>query len=217
MKNLAKKLEVEDVYQAAGVIIREGAGHIFIVQTDAGDIEARRAVSCLVEPELHDEVLVSVLGDKRAYVLAVLEREEGKRARVTFEGDVDVELRSGKFGVKAAQGVSLTSGSELDLTAAELRVSALSGNVFLQKLSYVGSAVRSEVESIKSLAHSLDSVLDRFTQRVKRSYRKVEEIDQLKAKEIHYVAEDNMFLSGKNAVVTAEELVKVDGDQIHLG
>lgn len=221
MKNLARKRHQEDVYQTAGVVVREGKG-AFCVRADGLEIEARRAVSCVIQPEIGDEVLVSFLGSGRAYVLAVLEREEradGERApaRMTFDGDMDIELRTGRLGVRAARGLSLTAGSDMELVAGELNVSALSSNVVLQKLSYVGSRIRAEVEGIKTIAGSIDSVLDRFTQRVKRSYRKVEEVDQVKAKEMHYVAEDNLFMSGENTVVTAEELVKVDGDQIHLG
>ena len=67
------------------------------------------------------------------------------------------------------------------------------------------------------VTETLDSVLDRFSQRVKRSYRTVEETDQLKAERIDYTASSTMSLHGENALVTAEQLVKVDGEQIHLG
>jgi hypothetical protein len=52
---------------------------------------------------------------------------------------------------------------------------------------------------------------------VKRSYRFVEEADQVKAQRIDYAAEKSVCLRGENALVVAEELVKVDGGQIHLG
>jgi hypothetical protein len=218
MSNLARKIHRDEGHEGvnAGVIVRVAQAS-FVVRTARGDLDARRAVSCVVAPELHDEVLVAEVGDGRAYVLAVLEREEGARARLVFEGDVDIEAPRGRVGMKAAGGVAITSGRSVDVTAGELNVSALGGNVVLQKLSYVGSVLRAEVESIKTFAASCDQVLERFTQHVRRSYRKVEEIDEVKAKEIHYTASDNVFVSGENTVVTAEELVKVDGAQIHIG
>jgi hypothetical protein len=216
MNNLARKIHRDEVYEAVGVVAR-AEGKRFVVRTQVGEIDARRAVSCLVEPEVDDEVVVSVLGDGRAYVLAVLERDAGARARVVFDGDVDLEIKQGRFDVKAARGVSMTSGKDMDLTAGELNIRALASKIVLQKLSYVGTLLRAEVESVKTVAATLDSVLERFSQRAKRSYRHVEEIDQVRAKEMHYTAEDNLFMNGGNAVVTAEELVKVDGEQIHLG
>jgi transglutaminase/protease-like cytokinesis protein 3 len=60
-------------------------------------------------------------------------------------------------------------------------------------------------------------VLERWSQKVKRAYRKVEQIDELRAQNIDYSADQTMSLHSENALVTAEGLVKVDGEQIHLG
>lgn len=216
MNNLAKKIQRDEVYEAAGTVVRASDGRFF-VRTSDGEIDAQRAVSCLIEPDMHDEVIVKVLGDGRAYITAVLTREEGAKARMVVDGDLDLELKKGSFGVKAARGVRIMSGKAIDLSSGEISVRALAGEMAIQKLSYVGTLLRSEIESVKTIAGALDAVLDRFSQRVKRSYRTVEEIDHVRAKEIHYTAKENLFLNGGNAVVTAEELVKVDGEQIHLG
>jgi hypothetical protein len=218
MNNLARKLHRDgDIQEAVGVILRSDGEGRFAVHTDDGEVHARRAVSCLVAPELHDEVLIKMAGDGRAWVVAVLEREEGARTRVVFEGDMDIELPKGRLGMSAAKGIDLTAGKAVSINAGELNVSAFAGSVVLQKLSYVGTLLSAEVQAIKTVAATVDSVLERFSQRVKRSYRKVEEIDRVQAKEIHYAAENNAFLSGENALVTAEELVKLDGEQVHLG
>jgi Protein of unknown function (DUF3540) len=51
-----------------------------------------------------------------------------------------------------------------------------------------------------------------------RSYRTVTEMDQLRAERIdHVAAEQAMNLRGKDTLMTAERLVKVDGEQIHMG
>ena len=47
--------------------------------------------------------------------------------------------------------------------------------------------------------------------------RVVEECDYLRSGEVDYRADKNMSLRGDNTMVTAKELVKVDGGQIHLG
>jgi hypothetical protein len=62
-----------------------------------------------------------------------------------------------------------------------------------------------------------DSLFERVSQRVKRSFRTVEDIDQLKAKKIDYAAESTLALRAEHAVVHGEELIKVDGKQIQLG
>ena len=63
----------------------------------------------------------------------------------------------------------------------------------------------------------MDSVTERWTQKTKRSYRFVEEMDITRAQEIDTRASGTLSMRGKNAITTAEELVKMDGRQIHLG
>ena len=67
------------------------------------------------------------------------------------------------------------------------------------------------------MAGLVDTVMERISQKVKRSYRLVEECDYLRSGEVDYRADKNMSLHGDNTMVTAKELVKVDGGQIHLG
>jgi len=57
----------------------------------------------------------------------------------------------------------------------------------------------------------------RFSQRVKNAYRRVEGMDQLRAQHIDHAADKTMSLRGENTLMTAKQLVKVDGEQIHMG
>jgi len=67
------------------------------------------------------------------------------------------------------------------------------------------------------LGRFFDSVVERLSQRVRRSYRKVEELEQVHAQQLDYVATKNVSVRGHNTLLTAEELVKLDGEQVHLG
>lgn len=217
MQNLARKLSREPVTLDEGTVV-EAKGGSLTVRVDGGDYAAKRARSCLVAPEAGDEVLVSFGRGGRCFVLALLEGggEEGKTT-LDVDGDLEVRVATGRFGVRAARGVSLTSGDEVSLAGKTLSVSALEGTVFIQKLAYLGSRLKAEVEAIKTLGTVYDSVFERVSQRVKRSFRTVEDIDQVKAKTVDYAAESTMALRAENAVVHAEELVKVDAKQVQLG
>lgn len=216
MRNLAKKQERREVFQEIGAVIRT-SGSMFVVETEGGEITAKRAASCLLEPAPGDMVIVAVATADQAYVLAVLEREEGAPGRISLEGDLDVDLRGGQLRLKAEEGVTLASPKDVSVISSGVRVRAITGEVALQSLSFLSTVVRAEVEKAKLLAGSLDSVMERLSQRVKRAYRVVEETDHLRAARVDYAAKETMGLHGANTLVTAEELVKLDGEQIHVG
>ncbi len=217
MLRAARKMEQEPrLSQDIGTVAAAGES-AWTVRAAAGEHEARRAVSCLVAPEVGDEVLLAAMGDGRAWILAVLERRAGAAIQLEADGDVAWRLRKGRFSVAAQQGLDLATAGKASVIAGELLVTAAEAVLHLDRLSYLGRLVHAEVEKVKLFAGSLDSVLDRFWQKVKRSYRFVEEADHVRADQIDYAAEQNVHLRGRNALVTAEQLVKVDAEQIHLG
>ena len=86
-----------------------------------------------------------------------------------------------------------------------------------QELTWLASVVHGEVDRARLVAGAIDRVVDRITERVKRVYRKVEELDHLEAESIDWEAKRNLAVHCENALVTAEKLVKMDAEQIHIG
>jgi hypothetical protein len=73
------------------------------------------------------------------------------------------------------------------------------------------------VTKIALVAQEADTILTRLTQRAKRVFRFVEEIDQTRAGTVDLRAENLIGIRGENAIISARVLAKVDGEQIHLG
>lgn len=220
--NLAMKLEIdggephEALQQFGTVASAEGQG-AFVVRLSGGERHARRAVSCLVEPEIDDRVLVALEPRGDAFILAILERRPGAPATLTHDGDLNLRVGGGKLGIVARDGATLVTGADVSVVSNAVKVTATDGEFVLERLGVLSSFVRAELGKTKVFGSTLETVVDRATQRVKRAFRFVEEIDQLRTKQLDYTAEQVMQLHAGNAVVTAEQLVKVDGEQIHLG
>ena len=215
MTNLANKIEEGFVFQAMGEITKR-EGDRFVVRALGSEMRAKRAVGCLVEPREGDRVLLAGEAHGACFVISVLERED-RSASITCEGDLDIKLKSGRFRVASQEGIDLVSPKEVSIAAGSVSLRARAGSFVLEQLSYLGSVARAELERIKVEGGILETVMDRVSQRVKRSFRTIEEIDQVNAERIDYAAKQTMTLRGENTLVTARELVKMDGEQIHMG
>ena len=66
-------------------------------------------------------------------------------------------------------------------------------------------------------AQAVDRTIDRVSERIKRSFRTIEQIERVRAKELDVDVEGNISVHADNTIMSAEKLVKVDGEQIHLG
>lgn len=216
MHRHARDLSRAPITQEVGVLEAIDARGLS-VRTDDGSFTARRAASCLLQPEVGDVVLLAVVPSRDCYVLAVLEREPGAAARLRFDGDVDLHVPAGRLSVASQEGVALVTAGELALVGQQVSAQAEVGSVAVGALSVMADDARAELTRARVEAGSIDTVADRVTERVQRSYRTAEEFDHLRAGTIDHAARETLKLRSHDAVVTAEGLVKVDGAQIHLG
>jgi len=207
-KSLALQQQYGEVTQAAGAALS--------VRTGENVLRARRAASCLLAPLVGDKVLL-VSDHDEAYVLAVLERAQANQATLELPGDTEIRAAGGRLRLSGRDGIGMETASDVSLLATQLNVSAVQGEVLVNSLSFTGDFLRGCVERIKLVGRSFDAVLERCHQRVSRSYRQVDEIDQVKASQMYYEAKNTFSLHARNTVMTAEELVKVDAEQIHMG
>lgn len=211
----ARKIRQLETFQTTGVLERQ-EGPVLLVRTERGLLRARRAVSCLVEAEANDLVLVASDEAGRAWVLAVLERE-GTTTSLAVEGDLNVRASHGAVRLLARDAIDVVSGKRLGLSAPESSWSTGALGVMADTVSLVGDALSARFSKARVESTVLESIAERVFQKAQRVFRTVEELDQVRAKRVDYKAEQLLAMHGGSTVVTANELVKVDGEQVHVG
>lgn len=184
--------------EAGEVLERDGAVCVLLI--DEERITARRAYSCLVEPEPGDVVLVA-RRPGAAHVLAVLERPGAAALHLALPAGSRITAEDGR----------------LDLAAGTLVVQAKQGEVAVGELALTGTKVEARFGKVQLLADAIESIAQRVIGRFRRSYRLIEETEQVRARDIDQRASGHLHLKGDVATIQAGAVVKVDGHQIHLG
>jgi len=216
MDNLARVLGSEQVFLEYGRITGS-QGPFFSVETGTGEMKAKKSVSCLVEPVLGDTVLISLTPSEHAYILGILERENERPVSLVFDGDVALRSRDGRLQLAAQEGIDLVTAGDTALVSPELSVNSVQADVSIQYVSFFGTFLQGQIERMKLIGQTCDSVFERVSQRAKRCYRWVDEVEHLKAGQLNYLVKKLMSLRGKYSVLTAEEDVRIDGDKILMG
>ncbi len=187
------------------------------VETSNGPFDARVAASCLLHPDDGDEVLVAIPPRGSVYVLAVLERDETRPARLRVEASSGLDLASAGAVAVRGESVDVTARRELHLASEQLGVHANQGTVVVDRLMASGRELLAQVGAVKGVLDSLDTTVQRVHERIGRAVRLVEETDLTRAGDIDQRAEGSLVMRAKDAMVTARRLFRVDGEQIHLG
>jgi hypothetical protein len=186
------------------------------VAAERGEHDARRAVGCLVEPREGDCVLV-VLHESGCHVLCVLDREAEGPNVLAVDGDLAIEARGGTIEVTAAHDVKLFAQGRAEVAAGEISVAAAEACARVDRLTLIAQAAQAHVTKLSVVAREVHGVVERLTQRLKRSWRVVEETESVRAATLDYRASALLNARGGTALLTAERLVKLDGEQVHLG
>jgi hypothetical protein len=63
----------------------------------------------------------------------------------------------------------------------------------------------------------VDHIFDRLTQRLKNHTRYVEDQEEVQTGSSRYLVEDLLTVQTKNTLHQAEEIITLNGEQIHLG
>jgi len=216
MDNLARlHRPVATSEHVSGQVIEARDGG-FTVRVRGELVVCLRAASCLLEPVADDRVVVFREGAE-AWVLAVLDRAPGAVTDVVLDGDATVRSREGTVTVSAPKGVRLESPAEVRAVSGRFRVVAERAELMVKRVLAAGDVVEAQVQHLRTHAGRLDQVIGHLTQSVRSAIRTVDDVDVVRANRIDYRAEQTMSLHGEAAVVTAREVVKVDGSQIQLG
>ena len=177
--------------------------------------QARPAVSCLVAPQKGDRVAVMDDGCCGYYILHVLERDCS---------DVAIEVR-GALRMRAGKGISLAARQSVDLAAAAgctlsgktIGMVAEEASVCVRKLRASGHELLSNYAKVNVIARWLGTVADTVMQQARNSVRNIEMLDKQQAGESITHVRKLFSLRAKQAMLTAEQDVKVDGERIHMG
>jgi hypothetical protein len=216
MDNLAIRHLSANADQAYAKVVSQ-VDTFYSVETESGLYRVRRALSCVVQPEVNDLVLVSLSSLGGGYILAVLEREQGAKATLSFDADVDIKTDEGSLSIASKQGIDLASPEEINLVSSSLGISSSKAEINIGRLTFLGSFFEGSLETVKLLARTFDSITDRFFRRTKRSYRFVEDTDQVKTGSLNYIADKSLMLRGTFSQMTAKEDVHIDGERINIG
>jgi len=216
MDNLARKHLYSKATQEYGKVVGQ-EDSFYSVETDSGLYRVLRAISCVVQPEVNDLVLVSLSSLSGSYILAVLEREQGAKATLSFDSDVDIRTSEGSLSIASKQGIDLVSAKDINLVSSRLGISSSQGEINISRLTFLGSFFEGSLETVKLLARTFDSITERFFRRTKRSYRFIEDTDQVKAGSLNYIADKSLILRGTFSQMTAKEDVHIDAERINIG
>lgn len=194
--------------QQAGRVVTELGEGLFLVEQDGQGYACRHAASCLLLPEPGDEVLLAHVAGQ-AWILAVLQRAGQAAAQLRVDGDLVIASTRG--------AVRLEAGTALGLQSESLQVEAEHGVIQVAQMRFSGTLWQGAIGTARLVGQVCETLVDRVMQISKLSFRRVEQIDHVRAAQLDYEGSARVRIRSKYTAVTAKNILKAKGRQVHIG
>ena len=216
MNNLARKLRPTPQLDYATVMHVTAA--VAALDLDGQEIQALQSASCLLRPAPGDEVLVSLDATGRCFILAVLQRADvAAPQELAFVGDVRMQVSDGGLQLMAAEDVTLAAGQTCACLARKVEVLADAAEIRVERVSFLGKALRANVRAVTLVAGAIETTARRCTRRLRDLFSFVEDHSEYQSRNSRHLVEETLIMHSKNAFHVADEIVKVDAEQVQLG
>lgn len=190
----------QDLANSLGTVI-SNSKQGYLVKLDSGStLLANKAFSCAFKPELDDYVMVIQSPTRGYFINSILERSSDKPAQLELSDEL--HINSQKAVKILSKDIELTSQTQTSYTQDH-------------KLNSDNLSVLSKQASFQS--ESVESNVTRLVQRIKDSFKIIERIEQVCAKDIIQNIKQSFIQRSKQVDITAKSDVKINGDRIHMG
>lgn len=186
------------------------------VELAGRELFARRAFGCLVAPIVGDQVWLAGDDEHGYFVIAVLVRARAGATRVEVEGEFEL-CASGPVRLRGEAGVELSTPTTLAMRSQVVELEAQSGMLSVTELRAVASRVVASLARVTRIGELLELLVETVTQRSENSFRVIEGVDHTQATTVQQRISQDLHIDSRRALINGGELVKMDGDQIHLG
>jgi len=173
----------------------------FVVANKDISLRAKKAFSCLVEPQIDDKVLVCIDNDA-VYITAILERQGSASVDIVAKNGVNIIVDDGDITLNAQHSIN-SFASHANIVISEVSFLTKIATVKSQAISLISSTYQGFIDSVVLRHKSLDKFVDGHEEHQSTSSRRI-----IKGSDIHQVEESITLVKGQ---------MKIDASQINMG
>ncbi len=189
----------------------------YFLQGIEGCERAKQAVSCVIKVQVDDTVLVYCSADRSiAYIACVLGREQRDEGVLTLPGGVELSSKAGNLNIHA-KVIDLKAGVQVSVTSPKIDVTAFESEIKVLKVQAWFDVLEAQAVHAKFAFQNLTTAVGRLLQRVRESFRWVDEVDETRAGRVRVKVEGAYQVQSRHATIHATGVVKIDGEKIDLG
>jgi hypothetical protein len=178
-------------------------------------LKAKKAFSCLVEPQINDTVICTSDEKGMYYILAILERKDNKRINISFPSDAELNSDNGFININSSKSASIIS-KKINLFSDKAVYKSKEATVAIDEITASGNEIQAGYKTIKTAADLISTFSRQVTEKFK-TYVRSSKNDIVKSDHMTRKSEGLYSVDSKHTIMKSKKSTKIDGDKILMG
>jgi hypothetical protein len=181
----------------------------FIILIGDVPLSAKKATSCLIEPELHDKVSV-YFDEFNLYITNILDRYEDSNLKIIAKNGLDISTSNGNLNFSSDADIHINSKNTL-------YTFAKNANVVISEVNFLADIVSITSKTLNLIVTTYKGIIDSFNMQNKSVIHYTDGHEEHSCDSSRKIVKNSDIKQVKNSILMAEDQVKIDAEQINMG
>lgn len=219
MNNQARKvIPIHSTYKSnilTGSVVQVISDKITI--NVAGSIKkAKRAFSCVIDPEPDDIIICSQNNNGTIYVLGIIERPGSQEMSVSFPSDTSIRSNQGSLNISSGESITIAS-KELNSFSERAIHKSHEAIISYDNIIANGDELHARFNTVRLISNLINTMAKHVIDRFKGYIRKTEDNDMVKSGQMTRQTDGLYAMDSKHTIMNSKESTKIDGKKILMG
>ncbi|MCP3941790.1 MAG: DUF3540 domain-containing protein [Desulfobacteraceae bacterium] len=206
--------EIESVIRT-GMVVTIALDEIII--DIAGElIPARKAFSCIVDPQPDDIIMGTQNANNIFYILGIMERPNSQKMSVSFPSDTRIQVPRGNLSINSQNSVTLAS-KQINCFSKKVIHKSREAIVGYDHMTASGKELSASFTRVSFISNLITTMAKQVIDKFKGYIRSTEDSDMVKAGQVIRQTDGLYAVDSKYTMMTSKKSTRIDGEKILMG
>ncbi|MBC8440584.1 MAG: DUF3540 domain-containing protein [Deltaproteobacteria bacterium] len=219
MNNSARK--VIPIHSNNRSVIRTGSvvsiiSDEIIINMTGDTIKAKKAFSCIIDPQPGDIIICSESENGMIYILGIIERPATQKMNISFPSDVAFQANQGSLNIHFSDNVTIAS-KDVNFFSKKVIHKSQEAIVSYDNITANGNELQASFKTVRLISNLINTMAKQVIDRFKGYIRSTEDNDMVKAGQMTRRADGLCSIDSKYTIMNSKKITKIDGEKILMG
>lgn len=187
-----------------------------LIRISGNQKRAKKAFSCLVDPEYGDRVICTTDEDGVYYILCIVERPQSKNMDLSFPGQNYIGVNEGGLHIQSPNTIT-TACKDLNFFSGKSIFTSREATFSCEEITAAGNSLQAKFQTVRLVSNLINTMARQAIDKFKGYIRNTEESDMVKAGRLTRDTNGLYAVNSEHTIMNSKQSTKIDGEKILMG